>query len=140
MGFVVVSHLHHLSRLVRGANCRFAEEQQSKQHYLKASTQGVHLWHQGHLFDSLQHRMLNFHLNLTVLMLMRYSYSVVVQPVGFAVAVRIESQSPAVVVVEFVELNSAGFAPAVAVPEVSIEGSNSAAKLLVVEVYFVVRH
>ena len=84
--------------------------------------------------------MLNFHLYLTVLMLVWHSYSAVVQPVGFAVAVRIESLSPAVVVVEFVELNSAGFAPAVAVPEVSTEGSNSAAKLLVVSVYFAIRH
>ena len=61
-------------------------------------------------------------------MLVRHSYSVVVQPVGFAVVVTIESQSPAVAGVEFVGLNSAGFAPAVAVPEASIEGSNSAAK------------
>ena len=68
--------------------------------------------------DSVQFQMLNWRLKPIVMMLEWHSYSAVVKPADFAVAVKIESQSPVVAVVEFAEQNSIGFAPAVVVLEV----------------------
>ena len=90
--------------------------------------------------DSVLFQLPNWRLKPIVMMLEWHSYSAVVKPADFAVAVKIESQSPVVAVVEFAKQNSIGFAPAVVVLEVWIEGSNCVANLIAAEECFVPRN